>query len=102
MTEIEPLRCEATVGQEPSDWGFRSVRCGQTVAVRGYWAQTHRWENTGHFAVYCSVPGHRENVERRFPPLAEPEWPGDLPEVEAPDPIDQYKGWTEAEKAYGR
>lgn len=29
----------------------------------------------------------------------DPEWPGDLPE---PDAIDQYKGWTEAEKAYTR
>lgn len=104
MTTETHYRCDATIGQEPTDWGFAPIRCRQVVATRGYWARTEPWENTGHFVAYCPKPGHQADVRRRFPEV-DPPMPTFLHEDPAftePDPIDQYKsytdaGWTEPE-----
>ena len=66
---MEPLRCEAIVTWTKGDFHWLPVYCRQTVGVRGYWAKDARaHENTDHFVTYCSIEGHRENCERRFPP----------------------------------
>jgi hypothetical protein len=87
------MECNAIVGHEPGPYGFRPVECTQVVGVRGYWAVTERWENTGHFVSYCALPGHEQNVRRRFAQVdsPEPRWLHEDPEYA--DPITAGKGY---------
>jgi hypothetical protein len=80
--------CDAIIGQTRGEFRFVPVYCAQTVGVRGYWSKGPG-QSGDHFVRYCSIPGHFENCERRYPMIEG--------QVEAPDPIDQAK-WT-AERA---
>jgi hypothetical protein len=80
--------CDATIGEDPGDFGFVPRVCRQSRYVRTF-------VTTGGIRVgYCPIPGHESSVRRRFaeqqdPP--EPEW--DLPD--GPDYADSmtYSKW---------
>jgi hypothetical protein len=61
--------CEAIITWTKGDYRFTPVYCTQTVGIRGYWSRNGSLsDHADHFVTYCSIPGHRENCERRFPP----------------------------------
>lgn len=98
-TDIPPLTCSAFIGKRAGAYGEEFVTCSQVVGLRGFWAVTERWENTGHYVSFCAIEGHEANVRRRFTPdprlnpeLPEPDWA--MPE--SADPITAYK--KEAER----
>lgn len=93
--------CDAPIDKAPGIFGFIPVVCRQVVGVKTY-------ISTGGLRVgYCSRDGHEAAVRRQYAEQAdipEPSWDlgRDPGYDDPPDAIDQYKGWTESEKAYGR
>lgn len=87
---MEPLTCEAIITWVRGDYRFRPVFCGQVVATRGYWeAGARARTNTDHWVTFCSIPGHRENCERRFP-AQEPEQADGMTAAKA---LHDREGW---------
>ena len=105
------LTCDAIIGQRAGTYGFEYVFCGQVVGVSSYWIKRTPLQPSDIIVSYCSIEGHESNVRRRFaeqvveivdPPMPvflheDPDFiDHDPDERYAPDPIDQYKSWTDA------
>ena len=85
--------CQAIITWTKGDYRFLPVYCGQTVGVRGYWERDARkTTNTDHYVTYCSIKGHRENVERRFPPEGTPV-PEQFDPITAAKALHDRDGW---------
>lgn len=60
------IHCDAYIGQTAGEFRWMPIRCGQSVGITQYEAAA---PFLAHLTVgYCSLPGHRESVERRFGP----------------------------------
>lgn len=71
------MTCNATIGYEPSAWGFIPIQCTQKVGIRTY-------VTTGGVRVgYCPIGGHEQNVRRRFEEQQDPPEPIWLHEEQA-------------------
>lgn len=94
-------QCNATIGQEKGEFGFVPVRCTQTVGTRAYWeAGARERTNTDHLVAYCSIPGHEEQVRRRFPE-GEPPMPVFLHEdPDYADPVTLAKAEADREETW--
>ncbi len=64
MLTTDPPRarvvCAATVGTEPSAFGFTAVRCSQAVGIRAFIT------SNGRGVGFCAREGHEASVRRQY------------------------------------